>query len=262
MFRFPFALQELPRSASVGTAVCDCVTSLLHCKCACSRWSIETGARSARALVISRWSMHLLSIIQSESMQFQKVIVILLLSVTLTCAEEAACGSNYCEKDPNYPEQQLDQLNLWQYDFDEPEENSQSADEARPKRSLDPSGFLVEEKLCKSECRNVRPQKMRNVNDELRTIVNHRNYTQRVTMETCSAENFPCTFDIYPKSVKSFCQQKYSVRKLLAFDEVNRCVVRDKFLVPSSCDCLIDKEDWLEGVNRDFLHESAQDHRH
>lgn len=193
-------------------------------------------------------------------MQFQKIAVIFLLSLVLVSAEEASCGSNYCEDDPNYPEQSLDQLNLWQYDFDEPDKNSQSADAeavasdtARPKRSLDSSGFLVEEKLCKSVCRNVRLQKMKNVNDEMRTIVNHRNYTQRVTMETCTSENFPCTFNIYPKTVKSFCQQKYSVRKLLAFDEVKRCVVRDKFLVPSSCDCLIDKEDWLNGVNKDLL---------
>lgn len=251
MFQFSYALQEPPRSPTVGSAVCDCVTSI------CIANALEVINRNWTKIVHaqryqSMIGAHLLSIIQSESMQFQTLVSIFMLFVALACADEASCGSNYCEEDPNYPEQSLDQLNLWQYDFDVLEENSQSADtsagdQARPKRSLDASGFLVEEKLCKSVCRNVRLQKMRNVNDEMRTIVNHRNYTQNVMMETCSTENFPCTFNIYPKSVKSFCQQKYSVRKLLAFDEVNRCVVRDKFLIPSSCDCLIDKEDWIAG---------------
>lgn len=154
-----------------------------------------------------------------------------------------------CEEDPNYPENLLNQLNLWQYSFDTNPINS------RAKRSsdLDFDTYLIEQKLCKLNVALNRPQKLRNINGEIRTIVNHQNYTQVVRMETCVAESFPCTRNIYPQSVRSFCHQNYNVVSLLAFDDRKNCLVTEKFRVPSSCACAIDKEDFFQGVSKDLL---------
>lgn len=157
------------------------------------------------------------------------------------------CESKCCEEDPNYPENILNTLSLWKYDFDDP---------PKTKRSVNLESFLVETKLCESKINLMRPQKLKNTDGKLRTIVNHSNYTQFVRFETCSSENFPCTFNVYPKSVKSFCQQKQSSVKLLAFDEDRNRLVTEKFPIPMTCDCLIDKGDFLKGVNRDLIEES------
>jgi hypothetical protein len=147
----------------------------------------------------------------------------------------------------NYPEEFLNSQELWKYKFD-------SAPKAiKTKRSIQSDSFLVETKLCESKISFRRPQRLRNSQGNVRTIVNHRNYTQVVRFELCSSENFPCTFNVYPKSTKSFCQQKYLSLKLLAFDENKNCLVTEKFLVPSSCDCLIAKEDLLKGVKDDLI---------
>lgn len=178
-----------------------------------------------------------------------KVALAVVLCFSLVCGKlsENYCASGDCVADPSYPQKILDFLGLWRFEFDE------DLEIFRHKRSLDSAPFLVEAKLCQSECSIKRPQKLKNVNNEMRTIVNHENYTQAVTFEICSTENFPCTFNVFPNSVRSFCQQKYTIHKLLAFDEVKKCVVNDKFLIPSSCDCMIDQEDLLKDVKKNNL---------
>lgn len=163
--------------------------------------------------------------------------------------EVEKCVSKFCEKDPNYPVQVLEELELWQYKFDAQPEMTKN------KRSVNPNSddFLIETKLCDSKISFARPQKLTNTQGKFRTIVNHQNYTQFVRTETCNSENFPCTFNVYPQSVRSFCHQDYKILKLLALDDRNNCLVTEKFVIPSSCACVIDKEGLLKGVKKDLL---------
>lgn len=184
-------------------------------------------------------------------MKFPKVILISFLISAVVHADidekdTEACESKFCEEDPNYPEKILNTLELWRYNIVSPVGH-------KSKRSLDRTPFLSEQKLCETKTSFMRPQKLKNINGQLRTIVNHLNYTQIVKFETCSSENFPCTFNVFSQSVASFCEQKYSYLKLLAYDEGKNCIVTEKFLVPSSCDCLIDEKDLLRGVKKDLL---------
>lgn len=121
------------------------------------------------------------------------------------------------------------------------------------KRSAYSDSFLVETKLCDSKITFSQPQRMKSVDNKVRTIVNHLNFTQLVRFEYCSSENFPCTYNIYPKTIQSHCQQKYMLVKLVAFDDDNSCLMTEKFLVPSSCDCMIATEDFIKGVKEDLI---------
>lgn len=150
------------------------------------------------------------------------------------------------EIDPNYPEEQLNRMDLWKYTF---------AESIRQKRGTDLNSnqFLMETKLCDSIISFKKPQKLRNVNKKWRTIVNHGNYTQFVRFEECSSLNFPCTFNIYPQPVRSFCQQNHHKISLWSMDVEANCLIMDKFFVPSNCDCMIEKEDFFRGVSKDLL---------
>lgn len=176
------------------------------------------------------------------------VIFIVIVGVQTEDEIDTTCDTGkFCEEDPNYPERILNSLDLWKYNF------ALSPVVPRVKRSITADSFLIETKLCESKITFMRPQKLKNTNSKLRTIVNHSNFSQLVRFETCSSENFPCTFDIYPKSIKSFCQQKHRSVQLLAFDDLQNCLVTEKFLIPSSCECLIHKEDLFKGINSDLL---------
>lgn len=186
-------------------------------------------------------------------MRFEKVAILLAFIFVLVSAydfEDNKCESKFCEEDPNYPEQLLDSLKLWELDL-----NSQTEHQSR-KRSISPTtsdSFLIETKLCDSSISFKRPQKLKNIDNKLRTIVNHRNYTQLVRFEICSSQNFPCTYNVYPKTVASYCQSVLRLVPLLAYDEDEHNVVNEKFLIPSSCDCMIDKGDLFRGVHNDIL---------
>lgn len=142
-----------------------------------------------------------------------------------------------------YPLNQLSKLDLWKY-F--------SHQNQREKRSMD-NQYLTETKLCDSKISFRRPQRLKNINSKWQTIVNHANYTQFVRFEECLSENFPCTYNIYPKPIRSFCQQTTHVVTLLAFNSETNRLSMDKFNVPSSCDCLFIKEDFFSGVSKNLL---------
>jgi hypothetical protein len=155
-----------------------------------------------------------------------------------------------------YPEEYLDTLDLWKYNFDKQQEPVN----VKPKRSVNDGGiniqdYLIETKLCESKIVFTRPQKLKNVDNKLMTIVNHRNYTQFVRFENCLEPSFPCTRDIYPFDIKSFCHQNFHKVKLLAFDQERNCLLEDYFVVPSTCDCMIDKNDLFKGVYKNLLNE-------
>lgn len=159
-----------------------------------------------------------------------------------------AVAFDLIEIDPNYNypgEEQLKTMELWKYNFPE----------SRQKRSseINSNQFLMETKLCDSKISFKKPIKMKNVNNEWRTIVNHGNYSQFVRIEVCSSLNFPCTYNIYPQPVRSFCKQNYHKISLWSMDVEANCLVMDKFFVPSTCDCLIEKEDFFKGVSKDLL---------
>lgn len=149
------------------------------------------------------------------------------------------------EHDPNYPkENQLIDIKLWKYNFNT----------GRQKRAYETNQqFLQETKLCDSKISFKRPQKMKDINNKWRTIINHDNYTQFLRFEECSSLNFPCTYNIYPQSVRSFCQQKYSKISLWSLNDDTNCLVMDKFIVPSTCNCMIEKDDFFKGVSKDLL---------
>lgn len=146
------------------------------------------------------------------------------------------------DQDPEYPIKQLEKLDLWKYNFHS----------YRVKRSISDQ-YLKETKLCDSIISFKRPQKLKNVNNRWRTIVNHENYTQFVRFEECSSLNFPCTYNIYPQPVRSFCQQSNMKLSLWAFDAETNCLIMDKFLVPSTCECSIEKEDFFKGISENLL---------
>lgn len=168
-------------------------------------------------------------------MQFQ-IFLVLCLALPLVSTQEgtkSTCESKFCEEDENYPEKILG-----------------APESPKAKRSTSSDSFLTESKLCESKIFFTKPEKLRNSSNKLRTIVN---LTELLRFEVCLSENFPCTFDIYPKTAKSFCHQKYTEIRLLAMDDERNCLVTEIFPVPTACDCMIDSGDFLQGVNRDLL---------
>jgi hypothetical protein len=168
------------------------------------------------------------------------IIIVLIFACFLMChAEDSAKNCETikdCEEDPNYPEEKLNRLDFSKYKF-----TVSHIEGGKSKRSTDVNkgSFLVETKLCDSKVSFMRPQRLQNVKEEWRTIVNHKNLTQFVRREECLSENFPCTYNLYPNTVRSHCQQNYVTVSLWAFDIEQNCLVMDKFSVPSSCDCII-----------------------
>lgn len=164
----------------------------------------------------------------------------------------------HCEHDSDYPQHLLNQLDLWKYQFNRDEHYYESEIESlRNKRSVDTKGdtnqFLIETKLCESTISFARPRRLKNLNNQFRTIVNHQNYTQVIRQEECLSVNFPCTWNIYPKLVRSFCRQNEITQRLWALDEQRNCLVMDKFVIPVACDCIIEKEDVFRGVKKNLL---------
>lgn len=170
-----------------------------------------------------------------------------LILIAISSALAEFCEDSLCEHYPEYPLEKLQELDLWKYRFP-------NLSQVRHKRMLkDANQYLIETKLCDSKISFYQPRRLTSMDGMPKTIVNHSNFTQLIRAEECTSANFPCTWDLYPKSVKSFCHQTYIKLNLWTFDDANNCLVMDKFKVPSSCDCIIEKEDFLKGVNQDLL---------
>jgi hypothetical protein len=85
----------------------------------------------------------------------------------------------------------------------------------------------------------VKPLRLRNIDRDWLVIVQDTNdIFQREEIAICSHPNVPCrTHNISSRS--AYCHQKYSTRKLLAFDPCNpdRGVYVESFKLQSACDC-------------------------
>lgn len=101
-----------------------------------------------------------------QSFQIAFSSILIFANVFADDSEISSCEYKFCEEDPNYPEKILNSLELWRYNFE-------SSDDRKAKRSLDfdSNSFIVERKLCESKISFIRPQKIENVNNQLRTIV-------------------------------------------------------------------------------------------
>ena len=167
--------------------------------------------------------------IHFNNMQFHKIAFALVYIFAVVFADynlqNPQCESKFCEEDPNYPEKILNSMQLWKYKFD-------STDNRIVKRSSNSDAvFIKEENICESKVSFVRPQKLKSVSNQLKTVVNHHNYTQTIKFVTCSSLNFPCTFNYFyfPNTVRSFCRQKYAPIKLLAYHEQQNSIVTEEY---------------------------------
>lgn len=180
-------------------------------------------------------------------MTFKFLIFVVFLSSVVAAK---FCEDSYCEEFPDYPLEVLNRLELWKFKFPE----HKFDDQKRHKRDeTDANEFLVETKLCESKIRFIRPKLLNNVQSKLKVIVNHANFTQFMRIEECVSDNFPCTWDVYPNTVESFCKQKFMIINLWSLNDQNSSLVMDKFFVPSSCDCMIMKKNFLQGVRKSLV---------
>lgn len=181
-------------------------------------------------------------------MSLKFLIFLLLLSGSALAGK--ICEDSYCEEYPDYPLELLDSLELWKYKFPEQKIDEQK----RHKRDeKDANEFLVETKLCESRIKFVKPQILNNAQNRSKVVINHANFTQFVRIEECISTNFPCTWDVYPNTVESYCRQNYITIGLWSLNDRNNSLVKEKFYVPSSCDCIINKENFLQGVRKSLL---------
>lgn len=160
------------------------------------------------------------------------------------------CDLYDCEEDLDYPLKVLNSLELWRYKFP----NQNVHEQVRHKRDEhDANEFLVETKLCESKIKFIRPKMLRNAQNKLKVVVNHANFTQFMRIEECISDNFPCTWDTYPNTVESYCHQNYMKINLWSLNDQNNSLVMENFYVPSSCDCIIMKNQFLQGIRKSLL---------
>lgn len=189
---------------------------------------------------------------------FSVNFISLFIFITSVCIDGIPTKTNKTHDYADYPEAAIDKHDLWRYNkFDTrpPVERTKRSptSESTTKKEDNIQNYLIEAKLCESKIVFTRPQRLKNLDDKVQTIVNHRNYTQYVRFEECEVPSFPCTRDVYPFNVRSFCQQNYHKINLLAYDEDMDCLKEDEFIVPATCDCMIDTGDLLKGVHINIL---------
>ena len=176
--------------------------------------------------------------------------LLIFLMLLASSVDTKFCEDTYCEEFPDYPLDVINSLELWKYKFPE----NEVADQTRHKRNEpDANEFLVETKLCESKIRFIKPKLLKNVQNRLKVVVNQANFTQFMRIEECVSENFPCTWDSYPNTIESFCSQNYMEIKLWSLNDQNTSLIMDSFNIPSSCDCMMQKESFLKGVRKSLL---------
>ncbi|CAK9831447.1 Protein spaetzle [Anthophora retusa] len=99
---------------------------------------------------------------------------------------------------------------------------------------------LEEEPLCVSTEQIIFPKLGVTKDMEWKYIVNHKNLTQSVRIETCLEQGKPCrVIEGFAEGYYTKCKQKYIYRQLLAIAE-DGSINRESFRFPTSCCCHID----------------------
>lgn len=148
-----------------------------------------------------------------------------------------ANGSLYCLRSDSYPyskiERALKLRNISPVDFesDEPSDTGGMAF-----RDWEPA----ERPMCSARSTTIYPQVGWTTNKRWKTIINQQGYIQGVVVEICNSEGQPCEVECELKTSTTRCIQKYMKRRLHSLTQ-NGQVIKETFLMPSSCLCTYKK---------------------
>ncbi|XP_055953621.1 protein spaetzle-like isoform X2 [Argiope bruennichi] len=156
------------------------------------------------------------------------------------CAQKP--GDTFCEKVENYPEQEIRKaINYSSEEF--VELFGTMAISSRK------SGDLDEDTVCKQQSRIFYPRAAVNENDQWAFVVNDVDYIQTVMAEVCENPDGPCRYysdsGILPLEHTASCRQKYSYKRLFAFNPNGTYTYIDSFKFPTCCQCYVKKEYFL-----------------
>lgn len=95
-----------------------------------------------------------------------------------------------------------------------------------------------EENVCSTTTRNIYPREA-NLRNSLVYIPNNHDFMQVIQAEICQHPNEDCRYlaDSLPYGMTSACVQKYSYKKLLYMDPLDKRLSSDLFRYPSCCVC-------------------------
>ncbi|XP_076658759.1 spaetzle domain-containing protein isoform X2 [Halictus rubicundus] len=97
-----------------------------------------------------------------------------------------------------------------------------------------------EEALCLSTELFVYPKYGLTKSNEWKYILNHKNFTQSVRIETCSEQDKPCRLiEGFAAGYVSNCKQKYIYRQLMAIGQ-DGTISRESFRFPVNCCCHVE----------------------
>nr|WMZ41598.1 spaetzle-1 protein [Altica viridicyanea] len=98
------------------------------------------------------------------------------------------------------------------------------------------------ENLCAIKSYTVFPKSATNIKGTEQLVVNVDDYQQGVNFETCENVDKACKYtDTFPDDYTTACEQKYTIRKLMAISKETHQPIFDNFKMPSCCVCTIKK---------------------
>uniref|UniRef100_A0A6G1SQJ7 Protein spaetzle n=1 Tax=Aceria tosichella TaxID=561515 RepID=A0A6G1SQJ7_9ACAR len=97
-----------------------------------------------------------------------------------------------------------------------------------------------EENVCRTVTRHVYPREA-NLHNSLVYIPNNQDFMQVIQAEICQHPDEECGYlrDNLPYGMLSACVQKYSYKKLLYMDPLDKRMASDLFRYPSCCVCVV-----------------------
>jgi hypothetical protein len=97
-----------------------------------------------------------------------------------------------------------------------------------------------EESVCRTVTRNIYPREA-NLHNSLVYIPNNQDFMQVIQAEICQHPDQECSYlrDNLPYGMVSACVQKYSYKKLLYMDPLDKRMASDLFRYPSCCVCTV-----------------------
>ncbi|XP_021703617.1 uncharacterized protein LOC5577953 isoform X4 [Aedes aegypti] len=94
------------------------------------------------------------------------------------------------------------------------------------------------EDICESQKPDKYPQHGLTMDNKNVTIVNTKNFTQRVEMEVCRKQGTPCVM-CDNQFKKTECRQIFLELTLHAFDKSKNQIYKEKVMIPASCKCMV-----------------------